>query len=170
MSWLGNIMKARKWVVNASPIITLAKISRQSLLLDLSTEVVIPQEVYDEICAGPKDDPAVRWLKKDGRKWLYPSESFHKDIAPWDLGKGESAVLSYALQHPGFSAIIDDRAARNCAQSFGIPHLGTIGVILLGKKEKKLLEVKPVLDELITAGIRISTDIIEAALALAGEK
>ncbi|HCA96836.1 MAG TPA: DUF3368 domain-containing protein, partial [Cyanobacteria bacterium UBA9226] len=36
------------------------------------------------------------------------------EVAAWDLGKGESAVLSFALKNSGFVAIIDDRAARRC--------------------------------------------------------
>ncbi len=35
----------------------------------------------------------------------------------WDLGAGESAVLTWARRNPGFTAILDDRAARRCAES-----------------------------------------------------
>ena len=56
------------------------------------------------------------------------------EILAWDLGKGETAVLSYALTNPGWTAIIDDRAARKCAMSFSIPIKGTLAVVILAKK------------------------------------
>ena len=37
------------WVVNASPLILLGKISRLSLLAELAAQVVIPHEVIEEI-------------------------------------------------------------------------------------------------------------------------
>jgi len=46
------------WVVNASPIIALAKINRLDLLLRGSGTLVIPEAVVDEIQAGPVGDPA----------------------------------------------------------------------------------------------------------------
>jgi len=51
-------MKDRKWVVNASPIILLAKISKLSLLPDLCDKLVIPLAVSKEIAQGPQNDPA----------------------------------------------------------------------------------------------------------------
>lgn len=163
-------MKDRKWVVNASPIIMLGKVSKLSLIIELCKDIVIPEAVYQEINAGPAYDPALKWLKKAGKKWLYPSIEVHPDIASWDLGSGESEVLSFSLKNPGFTAIIDDRAARNCAKSFSIPFIGTIGVVLLAKKENKLPQIKPILDQLIKSDIRINPEILRRALALAAEE
>ncbi len=53
---------ARRWVVNASPVILLAKIGRQSFLEELATELVIPAGVAEEIREGPEDDPGYAWL------------------------------------------------------------------------------------------------------------
>ena len=46
------------WVVNASPLIALAKADRLHLLLDLCKELLVPQAVVAEILAGPPSDPA----------------------------------------------------------------------------------------------------------------
>lgn len=48
----------RKWVVNASPLIALAKISQVGLFPQLCSTLVIPRGVVQEIQAGPDDDPA----------------------------------------------------------------------------------------------------------------
>jgi predicted nucleic acid-binding protein len=51
-------------------------------------------------------------------------------VAAWDLGAGETAVLSHALANPPLRAVIDDMDARRCAQTLGIPMLGTGGSAL----------------------------------------
>ena len=57
----------RRWVVNASPLIVLGKLSRLSMLGDLAESIVIPEAVVQEIGQGPENDPAKLWLSGDGR-------------------------------------------------------------------------------------------------------
>ena len=45
----------KRWVVNASPIISLSKIDRIHLLSEVCDEFVIPQGVADEINLGGYD-------------------------------------------------------------------------------------------------------------------
>lgn len=52
----------RRWVVDASPLITLAKAGAAHLLTELSDELLVPDEVAAEIAAGPPEDPASRLL------------------------------------------------------------------------------------------------------------
>ena len=63
-------MHRKKWVVNASPLIILAKVDQISLLKDLCEEMIIPFGVKKEIDEGPENDPARCWLKNEGRKWV----------------------------------------------------------------------------------------------------
>ena len=49
---------AERWVLNASPLIVLAKINHQHLLAQLADEIAIPQAVLAEKYAGPTGDPA----------------------------------------------------------------------------------------------------------------
>jgi len=53
-------------------------------------------------------------------------------IIAWDLGLGETEVLAWAYQNPGYEAVLDDRAARNCALSLNLPTRGTIYAALAG--------------------------------------
>ena len=46
---------------------------------------------------------------------------------------------------------------------------GTLGLILLAKKERKINAVKPVLQELLDAGFHIGAKAFKTALQLAGE-
>ncbi|MBK8985627.1 MAG: hypothetical protein IPM39_06035 [Chloroflexi bacterium] len=55
-------MAVEQWVVNASPIIVLAKVGHAHLLPALADKIIVPQKVVDEINAGPSADPARLWL------------------------------------------------------------------------------------------------------------
>lgn len=90
-------------------------------------------------------------------------------IIAWNLGLGESEVLSWAYQNPGYEAVLDDRAARNCALSLNLPVRGTISVLLLAKRAGHLKKVTPILLQLEQAGFRIDPTIISAAKKLANE-
>ena len=56
----------KKWVVNASPIISLCNIYKPSLLIELCDEMLIPKGVAEEIDRGTEDDPAKIWLQRFG--------------------------------------------------------------------------------------------------------
>jgi len=87
----------------------------------------------------------------------------------WDLGKGESAVLSYAIQHPGNWAGIDDREARRCALSLGCRYIGTVGIVLLAKRRGIIPNVYDNLRKLQDAGLWLSEIFIKEVCRMAGE-
>lgn len=157
------------WVVNASPIIALSKIDQVHLLPKLCSHIIIPQGVAQEIAAPLEDDAAKQWLRKDGKQWTKDVGFVISIIAAWDLGAGESEVLSWAYQHKNYQAIVDDLAARKCARSLGISVCGTIGVIVRAKQKGKIPNVKLLLNQLQDAGFRLDARLFKTALSLAGE-
>jgi len=160
----------RKWALNASPIIALGKIDRLNLINELCQEIVIPKGVAEEIAQGPPDDQDLEWLRQPGKDWVRDVGDIKQLITAWDLGQGESEVLNWAYLHPEFEAGLDDRAARNCAAAMNIKVKGTIGNILLAKKEKRIALVSPILIQLAEAGLRIDPSLFHTAKKLAGEE
>ncbi len=160
---------ARYWVVNASPIIILSKIGRLHLLSQLCDEMVIPQGVADEISLGGYNDRAVTWLQQTGQAFTQPAPEVDYRVASWDLGLGENQVLCWAVQHPGYEAIIDDLAARKTAKVLKVPARGTLAVILLAKQVGYISSARKDLESLIEVGLRISPAVFQQALILAGE-
>jgi predicted nucleic acid-binding protein len=150
------------WVVNASPVICLAKAGQIDLLLKLPEEIVIPSIVAEEINDGPEGDPARQALAM-GKLVIVETELL-PEILAWDLGKGETAVLSYAKVNPGWVAIIDDLAARKCARSQEISFIGTLAVVLLAKKRRLIGSAADVLRSLQAAGLRLEDGVIRVAL------
>lgn len=163
-------MAERKWVCDASPIILLAKTDRADLLTALSDELVIPEAVEREVASGPEGSPARHWLRTHRSQYGHPSVSVVSEVASWDLGRGESSVLSWAVRKVGWTAILDDLAGRRCGQALGLPVTGTLGVLLLAKEEGHLSKVKPVVDALLDAGLQVSDALLDEVLRRAEER
>ncbi|XCN72908.1 MAG: DUF3368 domain-containing protein [Candidatus Electrothrix aestuarii] len=162
-------MSERLWVINASPIISLANIEHAHLLPESCDRMIIPRAVEQEILNGSDDDLAKHWISTIGQQWVRDTGSVTPLVAAWDLGAGESAVLSWSYQHTEYQAVVDDLAARKCAKAFGIGLCGTIGVIVIAKKAGIIPNVKSLLNRLIDVDFRIDDRLYQAALQLAGE-
>jgi predicted nucleic acid-binding protein len=120
-----------RWIFNASPLIFLGKLNQLHLIEMLSPSFRIPKAVVSEIGAGPPDDPIIQWLSSDSMISHFvdapPPPPF---LAQWDLGAGEEAVLSLALEDGSSPVILDDLAARKFAMTYDIPLLGTLGLLI----------------------------------------
>lgn len=159
----------RRWVVNSSPLIVLAKISKIHLLIQLCGELVIPMGVVQEINCGVDNDPARIWLAEEGVSWIRDIGEVAPVVAAWNLGVGESEVMSWVYRNSEFEAILDDRAAKDAAMTLRIPVRGTLGVILLAKREGIVPAAKPLFEELVQVGFRVSPELLTAALRLVDE-
>ena len=114
-------------------------LAKTGLIHKLNTaykNIVIPYGVSEEILEGG-DDEAVRWIKGGGKKYVINFSKVKPVVAAWDLGKGESQVISYTYTHSELRAGLDDKAARKCAKALSIKLIGTIGLILYFKKTIK---------------------------------
>jgi len=161
---------AEKWVINASPVIALARVGQVELLTRLPEQALIPQAVAEELSVAPEDDPA-RIALESGNFKVVKTPTTPDAILAWDLGMGESAVLSYALANPTFIAVLDDGAARRCARSFSITVTGTLAVVILAKQHGLIESAAQVLQALRGVDFRLDDAIIRDALArTVGEK
>ena len=108
-------------VLNASPLIILARAGYLDLLAKLVSPVVIPRAVATEINAGPAEDPAVRFIAQPSWLSVVDLTPTLSPIAIWRLGQGETEVLEYARRNPGTVAVLDDKAARHEPFKFQLP-------------------------------------------------
>ena len=160
---------AERPAVNASPLIFLASGDLLQLLKIAGDEVAVPAAVAEEIQRRGSDDPTVQAIDKTPWLAVVPTPPIHQLIQSWDLGPGESSVLSWGYANPGTEIIIDDRAARRCATSLGIPFRGTLGLVLVAKKRGTIPLARPIVDQLRQQGMYLSDRIVDEALALVGE-
>jgi predicted nucleic acid-binding protein len=156
-------------VINASPLIILFRSGQAELLGQLWPEVVVPGAVWAEVLAGGPHDPATLglpvapWAKQEVVTTVTPM------IAAWDLGPGESEVLTFAFEHPGYHAMVDDAEARRCARTFSIPILGTGGTLILAKRHGLIVSVAESLTALRKAGLWLSDELVHLLQRQAGE-
>lgn len=160
-------------VVNASPLIHLARVSLLELLRGpgRDIEVVVPAVVLDEVLRGSAHDTTATAVEAASHDWLavVPTPAVHPDVNAARLDEGEIAVLSVARATTGSTVVLDDRAARVEADRLGIPKTGTLRLLLEAKALGLIPSVGIPLAALRARGMRLSDDIWHEVLSLAGE-
>jgi len=151
-----------RWILNASPLIALGRIGYTHLFSELTTDFVIPRAVADEIKASPVNDRAYLALM-DNTCHIVDTDLVPEVLA-WDLGAGETAVISCALTKPGWKVILDDALARKCARSFNLQTKGTLAVVILAKQRGLVASATDVLHQLLEAEFRLDEKVIREAL------
>ncbi len=158
-----------KAVSNTSPLLYLYRIGGIGWLPKLFDEVWTPEAVKNELQAGrskgydvPNPDD-YSWLKVVNPK-SPPSEWLASD-----LGVGEIAVITLALENPDRVILLDDMLARRTAQVAGLQVWGTWKILLEAKSHGIVDKVEPYVSKLGDSGMWISAEIKERILKLAGE-
>ena len=146
--------------INASPLITLYRANLHTLLPQLFPEILVPEAVWVEVVSSSThEDPAARGLP--GASWAKKtSVSNRLEVQAWNLGAGETALLSLAFANRAMKVIIDDRAARRCANVFGISAMGTAGVVVMAKRRGLIPSIEQALRQLQASGLWVSETLI----------
>jgi uncharacterized protein len=156
-------------IVNTSPLQYLHQAGQLDLFPKLFGRIIVPDAVAAELAAGRRlgvslpEPEALEWI--DLRSPASPVGG----LLSWDLGAGESAVLSLALEHSGSWVVLDDKLARQAALHLNLPLLGTAGILLRAKHAGHLQTVRPVLDQFVSLGFRLTPETLRNILDLAGE-
>lgn len=157
-------------VCNATPLINFAAINRLDILNAAFGQIVIPQAVCDETTV--KGFPASEFvLQAIAAKWLQvrPVSTIAPKIPP-ELDDGEREAITLALETGEPQILLDEREARQVAQSLGLQVIGTLGILLLAKNRKIITQVQPVLDAMINhAQYWVSRSLYEQVLRQARE-
>ncbi len=160
---------ADKVIINASPLIFLARSHHLDLLQAFAREIWVPEPVATEILHRGQQDITARAIKEIDWLITQPVVSIPTIVTEWRLGAGESSVLALATQHLETEVIIDDLAGRKCATSLNIPVRGTLGIVLIAKKRNLIPKARPVIEDMMTAGLYLSRKVVDEALKRVGE-
>lgn len=160
-------------IVDASPLIWLAKIGKLSLLKTLYGQVLTPREVYNETVEkglehGFRDAIIIKeaceenWIKTIN---LDNAQTQLRDkiLANLkELDKGEVDAIVYAKTTKADLILLDDSTARAFAESWEINAKGTLYVILKAYKQGALTknETKESIANLIEKGFRIDPKLL----------
>jgi predicted nucleic acid-binding protein len=156
-------------ICNTSPLQYLHQFGLLHLLPMLAGRVTVPPAVVQEPAAGRDlgldlPDPArLDWIVVRS-----PTSQAALPLAT-DLGPGESQTLALALETPDSVVVLDDALARQVADALHVRFIGTLGLLLQGKRAGHLSSIAPLLDQLQALRFRLAPGTRTAVLRLAGE-
>jgi predicted nucleic acid-binding protein len=157
-------------VSDTTPISELAKVEHLDLLPKLFGKVLIPQGVFNELQVG--QHPAAEFVQN--LSWLEVVTVENQQVVEelqksFNLHLGESEAIALAEEIGASQLLIDEKAARKVAMARKLPLIGTVGILLLAKRQSLLDSVKDILDEMQVKGTRISDRLYVQVLTLAEE-
>ncbi len=144
-------------VLDSACLIGLERIGRLDLLPSLLEPVYAPPEVEAEFGSLPA------WLKVEKPHDLGMIAALRLIVDP---GESEAITLAY---EKGIRLILDDRKAREAATRLGIKITGTVGLLLIAKRQSIIPAIRPLLDALEANSFRIAPPLRAEALRLAVE-
>lgn len=158
------------WVVDAGPLIFLAKLGRLNLLEAASDEIYVPAGVILEIEA--KSDGASSIIVETTKTWLRIQKAANRDAvnllsASMDLGEAE--VISLAVELDADKVLLDDLDARRYAHRVGLSAIGTIGLLLAARLRGEIISLKDEIYQLQQHGFWVSESLVINVLKEAGE-
>lgn len=150
-----------KIICDSSVLITLDNVGSLHILKDLFKEILIPKAVRKEVFGRRKLPAFVKCIEISGTIALKVLES--------NLEAGESEAICLYEEMEADLLIVDDLEGRRVAERLGINITGTLGVLLLAKRERFIDKVKPLLDGIVSSGFRVAEELYKEILIKANE-
>ena len=122
-------------ISDTSPIINLAIIDKLDLLPQLFDTIVIPEAVFNEIVIIGKGLPGSDII--ENAKWVEVKACNNRILINSLLDYvqiGEAEALTLALELHADTIIVDEAAARNLAEQFGLNFTGLLGILIKAKE------------------------------------
>lgn len=129
------------------------------MLRQMFDHLLVPAEVAREV--APSLGALPSWMDI---QHLYAIPSFSRNLGP-----GESAALAMAMTMSVDSLILDDRPARTVAFELGLPVIGSLGLLVKAKHRGLIVEVKPVMDMMISNEFYVAGSVYRHILSIAEE-
>jgi len=107
-------------------------------------------------------------LQKLFGKIIIPQEVYN-EVTTGNHRAAEAATIILAEELKANRVLIDEKLGRKVAQSRNLPVTGTIGLLLIAKKKGIIIEVKPILEQFLSQGKRISPILYQEILGMAEE-
>ena len=159
-------------VADAGPLIHLAAIGQLELIHRLSSEVLVPRAVYDEVVVVGAGLPGA--VEVGAAAWLRVVTPTRGDVVAALLGGGlhlgEAQAIAVAVEFGADRLLIDERQGRLTAEAMGVAVLGSIGILIAAKTRGDVPAVAPHLFALRASGLWLSDALIGRVLASVGER
>ena len=156
-------------VSDTSPITNLIQVDQLELLRRVFGEIIIPQKVFEELSAYEGHKKLIEL-----QSWILVksvNDEAEVKILEEVLDPGEAEAIVLAKELDAEFLIIDEKRGRRIAKTHGLRITGLLGVLIRGKKQGYLNELKPILDKLIDElQFRVDRNLYEWTLSEVGEE
>ena len=156
-------------MVDTSALQYLFRIGQLDILQTLFDEVLVADAVEQELNRGKSTGYLVPNITDYSWITIERPDSHSIPIELKSLGDGECASILLARETSVDQVILDDLDARYAAKTLGLLIIGTIGILMRAKEQNLIPKIAPLLEQLIDAGMWISSEIKQYALELSGE-
>ncbi len=159
-------MPDERMIMDAGPLILLAKIDALPILPALPFRYIAPANVLRELAAGPAfGHPPVDapWLEACELREPLPA------YALTTLDDGEAAAIQAAMEQGIRLICLDDLRGRRMAKALGLEVVGLLGLLTRAKRLGIIDALRPYTDKLMAVGARYSPTLLRDVLANAGE-
>ena len=155
-------------VSDTSPISNLLQVGEIDLLRQVFGKIVIPTEVFVEICRIESHKEFL--IKQDWIKTATLSDTNLKNSLLNNLDSGEAEAIALAVELKADYLLIDEIKGRQIAENYGIKVTGILGVLIKAKKDGLITELKPYLQRLVNdAGFWLNPKLIKKILEMVNE-
>lgn len=157
-------------VTNNTPVSNLIRIGQLPLLGLLFGHVLIPAQVTDELDRGQHVLGA--WREAPGAEALVAATPLDGPFLRQLLGEldpGEASAIVLAVERSASLLLIDEVDGRKVGRRHGLRMTGTLGLLLEGKRQGHLDEVRPWIEALSRQAFHISAALKQQVLTVAGE-
>jgi len=158
-------------VSNTSPISNLAQIGQLDLIQQLYGVILIPNAVYEELLDERAGETVITAVQS--ATWLQIYSVQNQELVNElqnRINVGEAEAIALALELRATRLLIDERLGRQAATELGLNIIGILGILLLAKRQKLIVMVKPIMEDLIKqANFRISSQLYADVLNAADE-
>ncbi len=153
-------------VAETGPLISLIQLQQLELLHKLYPDFVLPQEVFDELIGyAPMRD----FTEQTNSLLKHVRKVTDEIVRHEDLDEGEDACIALYYQTKADALLIEDKDARNFAETKGIVCFGSIAVFLKAKEAGYIQAIKPFLLQMKFFKRFISQELFNKTLRDAGE-
>jgi predicted nucleic acid-binding protein len=156
-------------VADAGPLIILAKCGLLNVLTSVFGQIHVPRAVWDEVLgrgAWPETPLLRQWMQQT--QVHAPIEGDWVQEMRLELDEGEIQAMALAKQLNAL-VLMDEAHGRRIAASESVKLIGTLGVLLLAKKNGLIKAIRPVTEQMVQEGYSLSVSVVDFVLQQAGE-
>lgn len=158
-------------VLDASPLIALARIGSLGVLRQLADQIAIPDAVYVEtVSQAPGRPGSIELAQADWITRQPVHDQAHVKRLRNRVGLGEAEAIVLAQEIRADAVVLDDATARHLAEQEGCRVVGLLGLLVEGKRRGLLSAVKPLLDAIRQRGFFVGDELYTTILRQVAEE